>query len=343
MTDKTAPPTPPKPAPAQMAPEVGASTEPGILRLLLRDPAAAVAVVVLAVIALIAAFGPPLVGDLAAKQNLSAPSLAPFNVNNGWEFFLGSDPLGRSTLARMVIASRTTLLISVPAVIVAFVVGSTWGLWVGFYSGWRETIAMRIADVILSFPSLLLAVVILYVFSPSAANIVLVLAITRIPVYLRTSRADAASLRGQTYVEAAGTFGAQPKAIVLRHILPVVLPTLVTLATLEFCYVMLAESSLSFLGIGVQAPDVTWGLMVAEGRSYLESAWWLSLFPGLAIVITTVCANLVASWMRIATDPAQRWRLTIPRRRRTPATLKRGARTWQLTRPTVPRTPRTRH
>jgi peptide/nickel transport system permease protein len=95
-----------------------------------------------------------------------------------------------------------------------------------------------------------------------------------------------------------------------------VLPTLITLATLDFCYVMLAESSLSFLGIGIQAPEVSWGLMVAQGRQYLQNAWWLSFFPGLAIVATTVAANTLAAWLRIATDPGQRWRLTLPRKRR---------------------------
>jgi len=292
--------------------------------MLLRDPLAAGAALLLTIILAVAIAGPPLVGDLATAQNLTSTNVRPFGFDNGWEFFLGSDPLGRSTLARMIVASRTTLLIAVPAVVAAGLLGSMWGLWAGFHRGWRETISMRIADVILSFPSLLLAVVVLYVLSPSAANIVLVLAITRIPVYLRTARADAAELRGRTFVEAAGTFGARSSSIVRRHVLPVALPTLLTLATLEFCYVMLAESSLTFLGIGVQAPDVSWGLMVAEGRSYLQDAWWLSFFPGLAIVVTTVCANLLASWLRIATDPAQRWRLTIPRRRRIASTLKRG-------------------
>ena len=188
-------------------------------------------------------------------------------------------------------------------------------MWAGYYRGWRETIAMRVADVIMSFPSLLLAVVVLYVFSPSAANIVLVLAITRIPVYLRTARAESAELSSRVFVDAARTFGASGGSIITRHVLPIVLPTLLTVATLDFCYVMLAESSLSFLGIGIQPPDVSWGLMVAQGRTYLHTAWWLSFFPGLAIVITTVSATILAAWARIATDPAQRWRLTVPQKR----------------------------
>jgi peptide/nickel transport system permease protein len=218
-------------------------------------------------------------------------------------------------LARLIVASRTTLSVAIPAVVISAVVGSLIGMWAGFYRGWRETVAMRVADVIMSFPSLLLAVVVLYVFSPSAANIVAVLALTRIPVYLRTARAESAELQSRLFVDAARTFGASAPSIITRHVLPIVLPTLLTVATLDFCYVMLAESSLSFLGIGIQPPDVSWGLMVAQGRTYLNSAWWLSFFPGLAIVITTVSATILAAWARIATDPGQRWRLTVPQKR----------------------------
>jgi peptide/nickel transport system permease protein len=175
---------------------------------------------------------------------------------------------------------------------------------------------MRVADVIMSFPSLLMAVVVLYVFSPSAANIVLVLAITRIPIYLRTARAESAELQSRLFVDAARTFGARSGAVIRRHVFPILLPTLLTVATLDFCYVMLAESSLSFLGIGIQPPEISWGLMVSQGRTYLQTAWWLSFFPGVAIVITTVSATVLAAWARIATDPAQRWRLTVPRSRR---------------------------
>lgn len=155
-------------------------------------------------------------------------------------------------LARLIVASSTTLSVAIPAVVISAVIGSLIGMWAGFYRGWRETVAMRVADVIMSFPSLLLAVVVLYVFSPSAANIVAVLALTRIPVYLRTARAESAELQSRLFVDAARTFGASAPSIITRHVLPIVLPTLLTVATLDFCYVMLAESSLSFLGIGIQ-------------------------------------------------------------------------------------------
>jgi ABC-type dipeptide/oligopeptide/nickel transport systems, permease components len=279
--------------------------------MLLRDKFATVAAALLGVVILIAIFGPALMGELATKQNLMFMNKPPFDPANGWAYVLGSDSLGRSMLARLVVATQTTLLVAVPAVLVALIIGSLWGVWAGYHRGRRENISMRIADIIMSFPSLLLAVVVLFVFSPSAANIVLILAITRIPIYMRTARAESAELQSRTFVDAARTFGTKPNSIILRHVIPVVTPTLLTLATLEFCFVMLAESSLSFLGIGIQPPDVSWGLMVAQGRQYLQTAWWLSILPGLAIVITAVAANVLAAWMRIATDPAQRWRLTL--------------------------------
>lgn len=284
---------------------------PSMFRMLLRDKFATIGALILTVVILVALIGPTLMGELATKQNLMFMNKAPFDPANGWAYILGSDSLGRSMLARLIVATRTTLMVAVPAVLVALLVGSLWGVWAGYHRGRRENISMRIADIIMSFPSLLLAVVVLYVFSPSVANIVLILALTRIPIYMRTARAESAELQSRTFVDAARTFGTRPNSIILMHVIPVVTPTLLTLATLEFCYVMLAESSLSFLGIGIQPPDVSWGLMVAQGRQYLQTAWWLSILPGAAIVITAIAANLLAAWLRIATDPAQRWRLTL--------------------------------
>jgi len=152
---------------------------------------------------------------------------------------------------------------------------------------------------------------VLYMLKPSVANLILVLAITRIPIYLRTTRAEALEIRERMFVQAAQVMGASSRRIVFRHILPMVVPTLVTIATLDFAFVMLAESALSFLGIGIQPPEITWGLMVAQGRQYLANAWWLAFWPGLAIILTTLSLNLLSGWLRIALDPAQRWRLEI--------------------------------
>ncbi|MBT0772775.1 ABC transporter permease [Kineosporia sp. J2-2] len=285
-------------------------------RLLLRDRVATLAALVLTFVVLVVLIGPVFVGDEAGEQNLLNANAEPFSLADGWLNLLGTDALGRSVLARLIVAGRTTLSVAVPAVLLSLVIGSLVGMWAGYHRGWRETVVMRVADIILSFPSLLMAVVVLYIFSPSSANLVLVLTITRIPIYLRTARAESAELQSRLFVDAARTFGTRPSAVILRHVLPVTLPTLLTVATLDFCFVMLSESSLSFLGIGIQPPSVSWGLMVAQGRTYLQTAWWLSFFPGLAIVVTTVSATVLASWARLATDPAQRWRLALPRRRR---------------------------
>ncbi|GAB3242940.1 ABC transporter permease [Kineosporia babensis] len=296
--------------------EAPRSQNPKLLTLLLKDKVATLAALVLCFVFLTAVFGPMLVAEQAREQNLLNANAEPFTLDGGWLNFLGTDPLGRSVLARLIVASRTTLSVAVPAVLLSLVIGSLIGMWAGYHRGRRETVVMRIADIILSFPSLLMAVVVLYIFSPSSANLVLVLAITRIPIYLRTARAESAELQSRLFVDAARTFGTKPTAIIFRHVLPIILPTLLTVATLDFCFVMLSESSLSFLGIGIQPPSVSWGLMVAQGRTYLQTAWWLSFFPGLAIVITTVSATVLASWARLATDPAQRWRLTLPRHKR---------------------------
>jgi peptide/nickel transport system permease protein len=281
-------------------------------RLLLRDPVATAALIVLIIMAVTAIVGPIFLGGLANNQDLEKVDLPPFDPHNGWQFFLGSDQLGRSVLVRLIVASQTTLLVAVPTVLISSIIGSALGLWAGFHRGRREAVLMRTADVILSFPSLMLAVVVLALWEPSARNIVLVLSIARMPIYMRTARAEAAELRSRLFVDAARTFGTKNMALIFRHILPIVLPTLLTIATLDFCHVMLAESSLSFLGIGIQPPDISWGLLVAQGRTYLDSAWWLALLPGFAIVITTLSATMLASWMRVATDPSQRWRLLLP-------------------------------
>jgi len=282
-----------------------------VLAMLYRDKFALVAAFVLLVIILCALVGPELVGEIASKQNLRGRNAPPFSLGQGWSFILGADALGRPILPRIIFAARNTMLIASASVAFAMFVGSSLGLIAGYTSKIVSQIIMRLADVIMSFPSLLLAVIVLYMLESSIFNLVLVLAITRIPIYLRTTRAEVLEIRERMFVQAARVMGASDRRIVLRHILPVVLPTLVTIATLDFAYIMLAESALSFLGIGIQPPEVTWGLMVAQGRPYLANAWWLALFPGLAIVITTMSLTLLSGWMRTALDPVQRWRLEV--------------------------------
>lgn len=280
-----------------------------LLSMLWRDKLAFVSAIVLLIIALCALLGPALLGELATDQNLRGRNSPPFDLARGWAFVLGGDSLGRPMLARLIVAARSTMLVAAGAVASALIVGAALGLIAGYMGKNTSQVIMRLADVIMSFPSLLLAVVVLYVLGPSIPNMILVLAITRIPIYLRTTRAEVLEVRERMFVQAAIVMGASHWRIIARHVLPVVAPTLVTIATLDFAFVMLAESSLSFLGIGIQPPDITWGLMVSQGRPYLNNAWWLALWPGVCIVITTLALNLLSNWMRIALDPAQRWRL----------------------------------
>jgi peptide/nickel transport system permease protein len=169
---------------------------------------------------------------------------------------------------------------------------------------------MRLGDIIMTIPSLLLAQAVLYVLSPGELSLIFVLAVTRIPVFLRTTRALTLELRQRTFVEAARAMGARPLRVLRREIRPLVVPTLLTIAMLDLAIVMLAAAGLSFLGVGLQPPAISWGLMVAEGREYLTQAWWVTFFPGLAIMATAFAANVLSNHYRTATDPLQ-----APRRR----------------------------
>lgn len=286
-----------------------------MMRMLWADKFALCAVLFLLLILVLAAVGPSWLGELATKQNLRGRNLAPFDWSREWVWWMGADALGRPLLARIIVATQNTIMVAGGAVILSSIIGTLLGLVAGFSSPRVGQIIMRLADVIMSFPSLLIAVIVLYLLGSSILNLVAVLSITRIPVYLRTTRAEVLEIRERMFVQAARVMGASRNRILFRHILPVVFPTLTTLATLDFAYVMLAESALSFLGIGIQPPEITWGLMISQGRQYLTNAWWLSFWPGLAIIMTTLSLNLLSNWLRIALDPVQRWRLEMKGRK----------------------------
>ena len=280
-------------------------------RMLWADKFALAAVLFLLMVLVLAVIGPHWLDAAAQKQNLRGRNAPPFEWERGWLWIFGADALGRPLLARIIVATQNTMLVAAGAVLISATVGSALGLVAGYAGPRVSQIIMRLADVIMSFPSLLIAVIVLYILGPSVLNLIIVLAITRIPVYLRTTRAEVLEIKERMFVSAARVMGASPGRIVFRHILPVVLPTLMTIATLDFAFVMLAESALSFLGIGIQPPEITWGLMISQGKQYLTTAWWLSFWPGLAIILTTLSLNLLSNWMRIALDPVQRWRLEM--------------------------------
>lgn len=282
--------------------------------LLTNDKLAYAAAIVLAIIALAALVGPFFVYDLATQPQLLRRNAPPMSFEHGLFYILGADTLGRPLLARITVGGQFTLGIATGAVLCSMTLGGLLGLVSGYSDRWYSQIILRVTDIIMSFPSLLMALIVLYSLGPSLINVIIVLAITRIPVYLRTTRAEVLELRERMFVSAARSMGASPRRIMLRHIAPLVLPTLSTIAAIDFATVVLAESSLSFLGLGIQPPQFTWGAMVATGRGYLSSAWWVAFWPGLMIIITTLSLNLLSRWARTLADPQQRWRLQTLRK-----------------------------
>jgi peptide/nickel transport system permease protein len=284
-------------------------------QLLWRDKFAAAAALWFAILIGFIVFGPAFVSENAIRVDLTARN-APPGLAHGWLYLFGADPLGRPLLPRLMVGARNTLAIAVSAVLIALAVGGILGMIAGYVGGIVAAAIMRLADVVSSFPSLLLALIVLYVLEPHVLNLVIVLAITRTSIYLRVTRAEVLEIRERVFVDAARALGGSSAHILRKHIAPIVAPMLATIMTVDFASVMLAESALSFLGIGIQAPEITWGLMVSQGRNYLAQAWWLAFIPGLAIMLTALSANLLSSWLRTVADPVQRWRLEAPRERK---------------------------
>nr|WP_252121627.1 ABC transporter permease [Rhizobium sp. RCAM05350] len=278
--------------------------------LLKKDRLACAAFLYLLVLVAIAIVGPAFVDPALNRMQLTARHAAPFDLNRSWVYFLGGDALGRPMIVRLAVAARTTIMIASTAVLLAMVTGTIIGLVAGLRENLLSAALMRGIDVLLSIPSLLLAMVVLFVLGAHIGNVILILTITRLAVFARTVRGESLELRERWFVAAARIMGAGDLHVLRHHIVPLVMPTVLAIAALEFAVIMLAESTLSFLGIGVQPPDATWGLLVAEGQPYLRSAWWVSLWPGLAIASMAVSATIVGNWFRIANDPTLRVRLT---------------------------------
>ncbi|EJT06364.1 ABC transporter permease [Rhizobium sp. CCGE 510] len=279
-----------------------------LARALAGDPMAVAATIWLLIVVLaILADSLSLLGD--NRISLKARNLPPFDFGQSWTLWLGADALGRPLLVRLIQAASTTIGIALTTVLTSLIGGTLLGVIAGYFGGIVGNIIMRICDIILGFPTLLVALFGLYLFGPSVSNLVIVLAVTRMPAYIRVARAETLEVRERLFVDAARVFGAGPEWILRNHILPSVAPTMLTLAAVNLAMVMLFESGLSYLGLGIQPPAVSWGLMVAQGQGYLSSAWWLGFFPGLAVMFTTMSFNLLANWFRIVNDPSQHWRL----------------------------------
>ena len=223
-------------------------------------------------------------------------------------YLLGTDHLGRDMLSRLFFGGRISMAVGILGVLVSGSIGVFLGLVAGYYRGAVDDIIMRAVDVFMSVPLLFLALMVLFILGPSFTNIIIVFAVSRWMLYCRVTRGVVMSLREQTFIEAARALGCSDQRIIGRHILPNLMTPLLTLAALDVPRNILTESALSFLGFGIQPPDSSWGLMLASGRQYITSAWWVVVVPGMAIFLTALSFNLVGLWLRAVSDPLQRWR-----------------------------------
>lgn len=241
-----------------------------------------------------------------AAISLSARLRPPVWMDGGsWTHVLGTDNLGRDILSRILHGAQLSILVGAAVVLTAGGFGTLVGLVSGYAGGRTDALLMRWVDIHVAFPGLLLSLTILAVLGPSVATVIIALALNGWMVYARQVRSIVLSVRALPYVDGAEIVGAGHLRILLRHILPNLSAPLATLAVLEFARVVLAEAALSFLGVGVQPPDVSWGLDTANGRNYLSNAWWLATFPGLAIAATVLAVNMTASRLRLALDPLE--------------------------------------
>lgn len=239
--------------------------------------------------------------------SLSTRLRPPFWAKGGsLTHILGTDPMGRDMLARMIYGARISLLVGCLGLFVGGGVGAALGMIAGYAGGRVDAFLMRVADTTLAFPIILFAILLVVILGGSLLTVVIAIALVLWARYARVIRGEVLSLRERDFVAQARIAGSSPIRIMLVHLFPNVLNTLVVLLSLQVGWVIIVEASLSFLGAGVPPPTPTWGSMIAEGRDYIASAWWISFFPGLAILVTVLAFNLFGDWLRDALDPTMR-------------------------------------
>ena len=272
---------------------------------LIRNKGATLGALILLVVVAAAIFSAQITPHDPTFRDIARRLKPPLYQQDGQLFLLGTDAVGRDILSRIIYGTRITLMVGLASVFFAGSIGVLIGLLSGYLGGWFDTLAMRIADIQLAIPFMVLAIAVAAVLGNSLTNTIIVLGITGWVTYGRLVRSETLSVRRNEYVTAAEASGVQPARIVFRHILPNVGASIIVAATQMVARMLIAEASLSFLGLGIPFTTPTWGVMIAEGRDYLMTSWWVSTLPGLAIFLTVMSANLVGDWLRDITDPRQ--------------------------------------
>ncbi len=276
-----------------------------LARNLSRNQAGLWGMIFVAVVIFMAVAAPLLAPHDPTDQDLKLRLRPPAWIEAGdWAYPFGTDHLGRDILSRVIYGARVSLLVGFTSVILAVIIGTTLGIFAGYYGGWLDDGISRAIDIQLAIPYFLLAVALIMVLGSSLPNLIFVLVLYGWTVYARLVRAQTFSVRERDYVTAARTIGAPTSRLLRRHILPNVMNIVLVMATLEVATMIIFEAGLSFLGLGVQPPTPSWGGMLADGRDYIAAGiWWPSMFPGLAITITALAINLAGDWLNDLWDP----------------------------------------
>jgi peptide/nickel transport system permease protein len=270
-------------------------------RELLRNPSAVVGLIMMSIIVGLALLAPVIAPydpiRLATDSTMQPPSR---------QHLMGTDLLGRDVLSRVLHGARISLRLGIVSVSIACVFGLTLGLIAGFYGRWIDAVIMRLADMVLAFPSFLLALTIAFALGPSLFNVMIAVGIASIPGYTRMTRGSVLTARELDYVLAARTIGCSNARLMVRHVMPNVIAPIIVISTIGVAWAIITAASLSFLGMGAQPPTPEWGAMINDGLRLLRQAWWISSFPGFAIMLTVVAINLIGDGLRDALDPRLR-------------------------------------
>lgn len=254
-----------------------------------------------------ATFAPLLTPYSTTKPSLAERLTPPVWESEGsWDHPLGTDALGRDMATRLMFGGRVSMLVAVLTLILGGGIGTVIGLFAGYYGGRLDSVLMRIADSTLAFPIILFAILLVVTLGASMANVVIAIALVLWARYARVIRGEVLALRERDFIARARVAGCSDLRILLVHLFPNTANTLLVLLTLQVGWVIIVEASLSFLGAGIPPPTPAWGAMVADGREYVDTAWWVSAFPGVAIMLTVIAFNLVGDWLRDALDPKLR-------------------------------------